>query len=419
MNPTGVQQCKKLDNTKYESWKIQIKSILRYNELWGYVEGTIKETEQNQNTWKLRDEKALDIIILSLNKSQYNHVKNAQASKEAWEMLQRVYESSEPMKQYVLFKKLYRMKKDTNQSMAEYIDKFTHCIELLNESGIELSREVLPIMLLNSLPNEYETFCIALESRGKMPSMEELKVKLLEEEIRKTEATGNVSNDKEEALLSNRKFTRYMSGQRNNYPKQKPDLPQYRKNYKKCHACGKIGHFARECRSKVRLNGRRSNGEDAMIAIALNTYLPTAETWCLDSGATTHICNDRKKFISLDNRQQNKVYTATNNSVNALGRGNVKIATKSSNGNTNTINLRDVLWVPDFRNNLLSVSSITENGYKVFFNEHSAVVKHKDDTIALTAQKRTDLYIMNTVNVPRAMQAKEQNNRLIIKDLGM
>ncbi|KOC71356.1 hypothetical protein WH47_05238 [Habropoda laboriosa] len=60
-------------------------------------------------------------------------------------------------------------------------------------------------MLLNSLPNEYETFCIAIESRERMPTTEELKIKLIEEEIRKTE-NDNEHRANEEALLSNRKM---------------------------------------------------------------------------------------------------------------------------------------------------------------------------------------------------------------------
>ncbi|XP_076657826.1 uncharacterized protein LOC143361962 [Halictus rubicundus] len=72
MIPTSIHQTEKLDSNNYESWKVQIKSILRYNELWGYVNGSIVKNEQNEVAWTQKDEKALDTIILSMNKTQYS-----------------------------------------------------------------------------------------------------------------------------------------------------------------------------------------------------------------------------------------------------------------------------------------------------------------------------------------------------------
>ncbi|XP_015437625.1 PREDICTED: uncharacterized protein LOC107192803, partial [Dufourea novaeangliae] len=187
MSCSNIQKIEQLCNNNYESWKIQIKSILRLNELWGYVNGTIIKTGENDAGWIVKDEKALDLIILSLHKSQFNHVKRVEASLEAWEALKKVHESKGPMKQCVLFKQLYRMRKESNQSMAQYIDDFVDKLEQLTEAGIKLPDTVIPIMLLFSLPSQYETFCVAIESREKVPTLDELNVKLLEEEIRKAD----------------------------------------------------------------------------------------------------------------------------------------------------------------------------------------------------------------------------------------
>lgn len=64
-----------------------MKSILHYNELWGYINGTAIKIEDNTTQWTLKDEKALDLIILSLHKIQYNHIKRAETSLGAWEAL--------------------------------------------------------------------------------------------------------------------------------------------------------------------------------------------------------------------------------------------------------------------------------------------------------------------------------------------
>lgn len=40
-------------------------------------------------------------------------------------------------------------------------------------------------MLLSSLPEEYESFCVAIESRDQIPSVDLIKGKLIEEEARR------------------------------------------------------------------------------------------------------------------------------------------------------------------------------------------------------------------------------------------
>lgn len=49
-----------------------MKSILVYNELWGYVSGTIVKPEEAEATaaWVTKDEKALALIVLGVSKKQ-------------------------------------------------------------------------------------------------------------------------------------------------------------------------------------------------------------------------------------------------------------------------------------------------------------------------------------------------------------
>lgn len=89
----GTQNIEKLNDTNYESWKIQIKSILVCNELWKYTSGAEIRTTENSDVWISKDEKALALILLSTSKNQLNHIKKAATSHEAWEKLKNTYES--------------------------------------------------------------------------------------------------------------------------------------------------------------------------------------------------------------------------------------------------------------------------------------------------------------------------------------
>ncbi|CAK9804033.1 Retrovirus-related Pol polyprotein from transposon TNT 1-94 [Anthophora plagiata] len=71
------------------------------------------------------------------------------------------------------------------------------------------------------------------------------------------------------------------------------------------------------------------------------------------------------------------------------------------------------MWIPEFRNNLLSVSSITEKGYNVTFYKNSALIKRKDGTIAMIAHKQNDLYVVKSMNEQQAMLSREEDDRLV------
>ncbi|KAL6446790.1 hypothetical protein ACFW04_001310 [Cataglyphis niger] len=127
----------KLFDGNYEAWKIQMKSVLIYNDLWDYTSEEIArpETEVSASNWTTKDEKALAL-------------------------------------------------------------SFKQKINLLEDEEIEIPAELQSIMLLSSLPEDYENFCVAIKSRDQIPTVNFIKGKLIEKEARRQ---GN-SNKKESSI---------------------------------------------------------------------------------------------------------------------------------------------------------------------------------------------------------------------------
>lgn len=73
------------------------------------------------------------------------------------------------------------------------------------------------------------------------------------------------------------------------------------------------------------------------------------------------------------------------------------------------------MWVPSFRNNLMSVSSITDNGYSVTFHKEHAVVKRKDGSIALTAKRQDGLYVVKPQGSYAYSGSRKQNYEVASK----
>lgn len=313
------------------------------------------------------------------------------------------------MRKAALYKQLLRMEKKPNITMTQYITDFTRKAEQLEEAGIEIPDELLAIMLLGSLPVEFENFCVAIESRDEIPTLENLKIKLMEEEARQTDRIAKTSenNDNNDALLTKGRFERSKYSQAK--PKDKNARANTNKFVGKCYNCGKNGHMSRHCKSKPKRNESNDEG-NAMTAIACNAdIIKKSKIWCLDSGATRHMCNDERIFTNLNKDNQLRVYTASEHFIKSNGVGEVNLSVKLNRRTTNSVKLKNALCVPGLRNNLLSVSSVTDNGYTVTFEKDQATVKRKNGSVVFTAAKRNQLYVVNEKEDHAALVAENEN----------
>ena len=78
-----------------------------------YIDGSIERSENASATiqWKIKDEKALALIILSVSKNELSHIRRMMSSKEAWEELIQVHSSQDPIKKAILlYRQLYKVK---------------------------------------------------------------------------------------------------------------------------------------------------------------------------------------------------------------------------------------------------------------------------------------------------------------------
>lgn len=133
-----------------------------------------------------------------------------------------------------------------------------------------------------------------------------------------------------------------------------------------------------------------------MTVVACNAEIvDKSKTWYLDSGASKHMCNDKRIFTTMNNNEKLRVYTAAEHYVESKSIGDVNLSAKINQRLTNSVKLRDTLYVPELRNNLLSVSSVTNNGYTVTFRKNGATINQKDGSVVLTATKRNQLYVVN------------------------
>ena len=225
-----------------------------YNELWGYTSGKIVklETEAEALNWTAKDEKALALIVLCVSRAELGHIRKAKTSKEAWDELARIHCSKGPVRKAVLYRQLYNLRKSPSEPMAQYINNFQEKVNSLEYAGIEIPSELQSIMLLSSLPENYENFCVAIESRDQIPTVDFIKGKLMEEEARR-----QTSNDREDdatsALVSRKAYTNKDADINKGSTWSDQDRRRFNGD---CFNCGKYGHLARQCRLRKKMEVR-------------------------------------------------------------------------------------------------------------------------------------------------------------------
>lgn len=89
--------------------------------------------------------------------------------------------------------------------------------------------------------------------------------------------------------------------------------------------------------------------------------------WIFDSGATSHMCRS-KTILEGAKEVAQRINVANNAEAPVIATGTVKLAA-AVEGNSCDLTMANVLCIPDLALNLLSVSKICNNGYRVVFTK--------------------------------------------------
>ena len=102
--------------------------------------------------------------------------------------------------------------------------------------------------------------------------------------------------------------------------------------------------------------------------------MDTSNMWCIDSGATNHICNTLQGFRQTRKCSDGEIKLTLGSSatVSAVAVGVVVLVFPSNK----TLLLTDVLYAPSIRGNLISVSSLVNNGYSFNFGTELSIKRN-------------------------------------------
>lgn len=305
----------------------------------------------------------------------------------------------------------------SDEHMSSYVARAKGAAANLRDAGAEVKDEDLAYAILAGLPDSYENLNMALASLpdDKFTSTEVKRV-LLTEYDRRQSRLGDKEDPPKEALVANKKI----EGRRTKVAGNK-------KNKITCYNCKRIGHIARNCRSKKNETYKGSNTKqkkdyDAFLMSLNNVEIE--DSWILDSGCTHHVCKRRDWFTNFRKMDSEVINTAADPSkqsgatLRAKSIGDIFLKTFIANVEKGIV-LRDVYYVPNIRMNLMSVSQIERKRKELLIKDGKVKIRNiKTKEVVCEAYRRNDLYAMKVEidkNVPRDI-SKEANTLKIEND---
>ncbi|KAH9403605.1 hypothetical protein TYRP_014788, partial [Tyrophagus putrescentiae] len=202
---------------------------------------------------------------------------------------------------------------------------------------------------------------------------------------------------------------------------------QYQREARKCFACGKAGHLAKNCWSRRNKESHNDQSEGQQMNARkpiLSSKFPSSSSfhsnkenitsyfvcpfsssdYILDSGSSNHHIVDSRKFDRFSRREES-VTVANGAESQVLGTGDAGLSTPQG-----VVPLNDAKLTPGFGVNLISVRQLTKAGYSVIFSEKMARVC-LNGNVMLTAPLVNGLYVFNeSANV--AMMCKSTAEEL-------
>ena len=197
------------------------------------------------------------------------------------------------------------------------------------------------------------------------------------------------------------------------------------KNGKWCSRCRSKTHDTKECRLNPGKNDSAKKAEDQgqarkktednehMFAFKVSDSSDCGKSLndnlLVDTGATSHIVNDRSKFISFDNAfdpSAHVIELADGSKAKVVsGKGVAKIKLHDVNGNARDLILNNALYVPSYKQDIFSVNAAVEEGGSISLDQRNKRFKSSDGA-AFNIEQVRRLYYLNSISTSKNSATK-------------
>lgn len=369
----------------------------------GNIEDDIKKNEEvYAEMIQFLDDKSLSLVMRDATDN----------GRKALAILRDYYAGKGKPRVISLYTELTSLQKSADESVTDYIIRAETAITALRNAEERLSDGLLIAMILKGLPESYKPFTIHITQGDEHVTFADFKTKLRSfEDTEKYRASSDDNVMKASAAARGREIARgadivcYNCGVKGHMSRACPKDPQEKQW---CRHCRSASHKESQCRRRRKddvkqVTDERSE-EHAYLFQASHRQAGGLRHGGLmvDTGATSHIITDIRKFRKFDptfQPEKHFIELADGTRANgvALKRGDAEVSLVSREGETVKATLRDALFIPTYPQDIFSVKAATANGASIKFQQgHDELVHQSGTEFDIVEHNR--LYYLDTVS---------------------
>ncbi|KAG8645967.1 hypothetical protein MANES_10G112229v8 [Manihot esculenta] len=333
----------------YDHWSMLMENFLRSKEYWSLVENGVPAAAEGEtltdvqkksiDDQKLKDLKAKNFLFQALDHSVLETILEKDTAKDIWDSMKQKHQGTTQVKRaqlQALRKEFEVLQMKSGETVNEYIARTL---------SIEESNDTSKLTI-----DELQSSLLVHEQRMSTQIEEEHALKISHGDQYRGRGRG-----------SGRGGCGRGQGRQN-----------FDKSTVECFRCHKLGHFQWECLQKE-ANFAEGQEELLLMAYTATGIANNENIWFLDSGCSNHMCGKKEYFFDFDANFRDSVKLGNNSSLLVKGKGNIRLV---MHGIAQIIT--SVFFVPELKNNLLSIGQLQEKGLAILFQHNKCKVYHSE-----------------------------------------
>lgn len=409
MSDTNIcGKIEKLSARNYATWKIMMCSLLTSKGLSIVCDKKTEVTEDNVQ----KHEEAKFLMYSSMDAQQVMATGSCESASDLWQKIKENHEGAEQDLRNNLLAEFLGFKHKKDESIVQYCGRYEQLLGRLESTGHKIDEGTKLWVFRNTLPRDIKAtvnmWTLAHSAGNAKPvNISELITQL------KIQYHMDRQDKHEDSVA-------LYSGENRSNPEK-----SFKKNDSKpppiektCNYCKGKGHWWKDCvkkrnddqRKKKYANKPRNdkprydksrndkpNRSGAFIVDGerekYHSFSPGSEYWIVDSGATSHMTAHKGYIEAYEEFEEPRIIRLGDGKpTKAFGQGKVPFISNGFEGE-----LHSVLWVPELRENLFSVSRAMAQGCDVKFTHNPTEVSFlKENSVKLKGSRTKEgLFVLH------------------------
>ncbi|WVZ50305.1 hypothetical protein U9M48_001571 [Paspalum notatum var. saurae] len=448
----GSAQFPQLMRTNYTDWVVMMKVMLKARGLWSVIKHGTDDKQE--------DQMALEALLRGVPTEYQSTLGRKKTAKLAWESLEKMRLGDDRVKKarvQQLRREYEALKFRDGEKVEDFALRLQALVSELGALGKKMDDEEVVGKYLRAAPKRLEPVVVSMET---LLDLSELTIEDVTGRLRAYEdrlvPSAEQAAEGDKLLLGKEQknpqgggaSSSGRGGRRRGKPRRRsggaePGEDGGSRAKDKCRRCGRLGHWARDCRAPrrgehseqanltqegeeepalllARMEGETEDDEPALLmaqACALASGAEEvftaplqleepraqvllgaeeeqkveAERWYLDTGASNHMTGSRAAFAELDSTVTGTVRFGDNSVVTIAGRGTVLFSCRDGSHRA----LTGVYFIPRLRSSIISLGRLDERGCQVLIENGALRLRDRErKLLAMVRRSVNSLYVL-------------------------